>query len=131
MKLRHLPILGLLALCACETLPGPPPEAQVTGEVIWSEAAAVPAGSILELRLIEEGPRDASVLDLVRLPVDGQRHLDFALSAPLAWLTPGRGYTVAGEVIDPQGRPSWTAASPAPGPIHPRPTHHVLVLSRR
>lgn len=131
MKLR-LPLLaGLLALGGCETLPGPPPRAQVTGEVMWAQAAAVPAGSILELRLLADGPPGPPVLDLVRLPVEGQQRLDFALSAPLDWVTPGGAYTVSAAVMDAEGRLTWAAAAPPPGPIFPRPAHHVLVLAPR
>jgi hypothetical protein len=130
MKLRHLlAATAALALCACETLPGPPPEARVTGEVMWGEAAPVPAGSTLEVWLVEEG--EGRALDLVRLPVEGQRRLDFALSIPRDRVDPARAYAVAGQVVDRAGRAIWDGAPPPPVLTFDRPSHVVLVMSRR
>ena len=130
MKLRHLlPTAAALALCACETLPGPPPEARVTGEVRWSEAAPVPLGSILEVWLLEdeEGP----VLDLIRLPIDGQRVFDFDLAIPVERLDPARTYAVGGQVIDRGGRPIWEGAPPPPVLTFAKPSHVVLMMTPR
>lgn len=130
MKLRHLlAAAAALALCACETLPGPPPEARVTGEVMWREAAPVPAGSTLEVWLAEDG--EGPVLDLVRLPVEGQRRLDFALNVPLKLIDPARAYAVGAQVVDGWGRAIWDGAPPPPVLSLGKPSHVVLVMSRR
>lgn len=130
MKLRPLvAAASALALGACETLPGPPPEARVTGEVMWAEAAPVPAGSTLEVWLVEDA--QGPVLDLVRLPLEGQRRLDFALSVPLAQVDPARAYAVGGQVVDGAGRPIWDGVPPPPLLGLARPSHVILVLSRR
>lgn len=130
MKLRHLLLAAAaLALSACETPPGPPPEARVTGEVMWAEAASVPAGSTLEVWLTED--REGPVLDLVRLPLEGQRRLDFALSIPLQQVDPARTYAVGGQVVDGSGRPIWDGAPPSPVLGLARPSHVVLMMSRR
>jgi uncharacterized lipoprotein YbaY len=131
VKLRHLIPVAALALCACETLPGPPAEARVTGEVIWGETAAIPTGSTLEVFLVEEGLADgpAPVLDLVRLTVETRRRIDFALSVPPARIAPARTYRVAGVVTDRDGRRTWAAAAPPPVLAFGRPSHVVLVLT--
>lgn len=129
MTPRLLLLTAALALAACETLPGPPPRAEVTGEVMWAEAIPAPAGSTLEVWLVEEGSGQA--LDLVRLSLEGQRRLDFVLSVPRGRVDPERTYSVAGQVVDRAGHPIWEAAPPPPVLTFARPSHVTLLMSRR
>ncbi|MFN3511769.1 MAG: YbaY family lipoprotein [Phenylobacterium sp.] len=127
---RSAALAAALALAACETLPGPPPEARVTGEAVWAEPAELAAGAMLEVFLLEEDPRlGVRTADLVRLPLYRQDAVPFALAIPVEHLNPAARYRVAGQVIEPSGRRIWAAAPEPPALAFGRPSHVTLVLA--
>ncbi len=138
-----LTALAFLSLAACSS-PSPYQNADLSGQVSWSERVSYGPGATLYVYLVDaSGPESALAVDLQKLdnPAPGEELLaattieglipsptDFSLAVPLDQIDQGHDYRLKAAIVD-HGRPAMVTANPPLVLTKGRPTQVDLVLA--